>query len=152
MLKTPQGFFCYDTDMKVFVSGQIRDLDNVRSVQQKLVNAGHTVTHDWTRNETGDKMLSTSADKLRDLEETGKRARLDIQGVIDADVYVACTDNENPGKGMYVELGAALSLAETIGTPRIYLVGELNHMSVFYFHPKVIRVEAIEDVIVQLQS
>ncbi len=136
--------------MKIFVSGQINDTDNVRNVQEALKGAGHTITHDWTRTEAGDKMLANPEDKLRDPLETARRAQLDIQGVIDCEAYVICTDNGEAGKGMYVELGAALALSETTGTPQIFLVGALKHMSVFYFHPKVVRLPTIQDVIERL--
>ncbi|MBL8158867.1 hypothetical protein JNJ66_00205 [Candidatus Saccharibacteria bacterium] len=133
--------------MKVFVSGQITDISSVRAVQQALVDAGHTITHDWTRNETGDRMLGSVEDKLRDTEETGRRAQLDIQGVVECDAYVICTDNASSGKGMYVELGAALALNVTHGTPLIFLIGQMNHMSVFYFHPAVMRMKTVDEVI-----
>jgi nucleoside 2-deoxyribosyltransferase len=92
-------------------------------------------------------MLAGNEAKLANLDETAHRAQLDIQGVIDCDVYVICSDNEKADKGMYVELGAALALHETTGVPRIYLVGKMNHMSVFYFHSAVTRVDTIEDVL-----
>jgi hypothetical protein len=136
--------------MKIFVSGQITDIDNVRSVQQQLLDAGHKITHDWTRNETGDKMLAGNEAKLADIEETGRRAELDIQGVIDCDAYVICTDNTKAGKGMYAELGAALALNVTTQWPKIYLLGAMNHMSVFYFHPSIERLDSVEELITAL--
>jgi hypothetical protein len=138
--------------MKIFVSGQIDDIANVRSVQSKLVAAGHTITHDWTRNETGDKMLAKPEDKLRDIQETGRRAELDINGVVDCDAYVICTDNEKVGKGMYVELGAALALQATTNKPKIFLLGNMNHMSVFYFHPSVIHLATLDELVKELAS
>ncbi len=138
--------------MKIFVSGQITDIDNVRKAQEEFIKAGHTLTHDWTRNESGDKMLAGPKDKLRNPAETKRRAQLDIQGVINCDAYVICTDNEAPGKGMYVELGAALALSETRGKPRVYLVGKMNHMSVFYFHPKIIRLSSIQEIVERLSE
>lgn len=137
--------------MKIFVSGQITDLNNVRLVQNRLREQGHTITHDWTRSETGDKMLNGDAAKLADIEETSRRARLDIQGVLDADAYVICTDNSKSGKGMYVELGAALALNVMNMTPKVYLLGDLNHMSVFYFHPSVVRLNYLEELIERLK-
>lgn len=137
--------------MKIFVSGQITDLDNVRSVQQALVAAGHTITHDWTRNETGDKMLAGDKAKLADIQETGRRAELDIQGVVGCDAYIVCTDNTKAGKGMYAELGAALALNVTTEAPKIYLLGAMNHMSVFYFHPSVIRLDSIDALVKALE-
>lgn len=138
--------------MKIFVSGQITDLKNVREVQEKLKTAGHLITHDWTRNETGEKMLSSDEAKLADVRETGKRARLDIQGVVDADAYVICTDNSSSeaGKGMYAELGAALALNVTQGKPKVYLLGAMNHMSVFYFHPSVERLGSTDELLEKL--
>ncbi len=138
--------------MKIFVSGQITDLDNVRAVQDRLRAEGHEITHDWTRNETGDKMLASNEAKLANLEETGRRAQLDIQGVVDADAYVICTDNNAPkaGKGMYAELGAALALNVTQSKPKVYLLGSMNHMSVFYFHPSVQKLSSVDELIEKL--
>lgn len=136
--------------MKIFVSGQITDLDNVRSVQKRLIEAGHEITHDWTRNETGDKMLGDNEAKLADVQETGRRAKLDIKGVVDCDAYVVCTDNAKVGKGMYAELGAALALNVTNGRPKVYLVGSMNHMTVFYFHPSVERLDSVDELLVKL--
>ena len=136
--------------MKIFVSGQIHDIENVRKTQKVLTESGHTITHDWTRNESGDKILQTSEDKLRDIAETGKRANLDIQGVLDCDVYIICTSNEKPGKGMYVELGAALALSQSIGRPQVFLIGKMNHISVFYLHPNLTRLSNVQEVIEEL--
>jgi len=137
--------------MKIFVSGQINDIENVRLVQQKLIDAGHEITHDWTRNETGDKMLGGDENKLANIDEASRRAVLDIDAVLDAEVHIACTDNELPGKGMYVELGAAIALNETRSSPRVFLVGKLNHMSIFYFHPSVKIFDTIDQVIEELK-
>lgn len=138
--------------MKIFVSGQITDLDNVRTVQQRLIEEGHEITHDWTRNETGDKMLAGDAAKLANIQETARRAELDIQGVIDCDAYVVCTDNAKVGKGMYAELGAALALNVTTESPKIYALGALNHMSVFYFHRSVIRLSSVDELVTILDQ
>lgn len=131
--------------MKVFVSGQLDDVDFVNSVQTKLKDAGHIITHDWT---SSDVFLGSSEAKLNNPDEAGVRAEKDIQGVIDADVYVICTSNESLGKGMYVELGAALALAQSYKPDmKIFVLGKLNHLSVFYLHPMAIRVKTIEELI-----
>ena len=137
--------------MKVFVSGQIGDIDNVRVVQDALRQVGHEITHDWTRNEAGDKMLIGRQAKLDNPEETAKRAVFDINGVLDADAYVICTNNESQGKGMYVELGTAIAMAESRKGLKIYLLGEMNHMTIFYLHPKVGRVESVEALLENLE-
>jgi hypothetical protein len=136
--------------MKIFVSGQIEDIEYVRKVQAEFINAGHEITHDWTTNETGAKMLGSREAKLENLYESRKRATNDINGVVDSEVYVICTDNEKVGKGMYVEIGAALGLNAKFNVPRIYLVGAMNHMSIFYLHPAVIKVDKVSDILKSL--
>lgn len=136
--------------MEVFVSGQITDLDNVRAVQDALLEAGHTITHDWTRNETGDQMLAGRQAKLDNPEEAARRAVADMEGVIECDAYVICTDNENMGKGMYVELGGAIALHETQNRPAIYMLGKMAHMSIFYLHPAVTHLGSTKELIAEL--
>jgi len=138
--------------MEIFVSGQIGDVENVRSVQDEFVAAGHHITHDWTRNETGDKMLGGREAKFANPQESARRASLDLQGVIDSDVYVLCSDNEKVGKGMYVELGAALALHDATGSPKVYIIGEMNHASIFYFHPSVILGRSVQDIINEIAT
>lgn len=133
--------------MKIFVSGQIEDIENVRKVQAEFVRAGHEITHDWTTNEPRAKMLGSMESKLENLDETKKRAVNDINGVVGSDIYVICTDNEKAGKGMYVELGAALALHAKFNTPKIYLLGNMNHMSIFYLHPAILKVDNVGDVL-----
>ena len=130
--------------MKFFISGQIGDASKVRSMMDIVVDAGHEITHDWT---DVDVFLGGKQDKITNLKESGSRAGNDIQGVVKSDVYVLNSDNANVGKGMYVELGAALALRSVTGKPQIYIVGQLNHLPVFYLHPAVMRVPGIEDVL-----
>lgn len=115
--------------MKAFVSGQLKEREKIREVFAKLAALGIEVTHDWT---TTDDMPKNYA---KNAAEAGIRAKRDIDGVRNADFYILMTDNEFLGRGMYVELGAALSLAETRGSPKVYVVGPRNHESIFYYHP-----------------
>lgn len=130
--------------MKFFISGQIDDATNVRAQMDEVTAAGHTITHDWTAT---DVFLGSSDAKLANQDESGKRAAKDIVGVVDCDVYVLSSDNQSVGKGMYVELGAALALNEKVGKPQVYIIGKMNHLSVFYLHPAVKQMGTIADVI-----
>lgn len=132
-----------DNAMKVFVSGQINEVATIREAYRLLAEAGFTITHDWT-------LTDLIVDKVAQRDEAGKRAYLDISGVVDADVYILMSGNQNPGKGMYVELGAALALQQTTGSPEVFVVGPLNHMSIFYLHPDVKHRTNIADVIREL--
>lgn len=132
--------------MKVFISGQLDQSEEIRGYMDLFEQAGHVVTHDWT---ASDVFLSSREAKLANMEESGKRAAADISGVINADVYILCSDNVKPGKGMLVELGAALALAQTdsSGLRKVYIVGQMNHISVFYLHPIVIHKKSIAEVL-----
>lgn len=131
--------------MKVFVSGQLNDKEKIQDIYSKLEVIGFEVTHDWTRTDN-------IKDKLADPDESGKRAAKDITGVVDSDIYILFSDNENPGKGMYVELGAALALNEKYGKPDVYIIGKLNHLSIFYLHPKVQHLRDIDELIIKLRE
>ena len=123
-------------NMRAFVSGQLSEFAKVRSLQSDLKKRGIQITHDWTRTDP-------IADKRRDRLEAGRRAALDITGIVDSDIYVLLTDNKTVGKGMYVELGASLALHETSGKPSIHVVGVMNHLSIFYLHPAIIHHESV---------
>ncbi len=116
--------------MKAFVSGQLGDKLEVRRMQDRLRDIGFDISHDWTRTDD-------LSDKLRNRGECGERARRDIDGVAQCDVYVLLSDNSACGKGMYAELGAALALHQLTGRPEVYVVGAMRHLSVFYLHPAV---------------
>ncbi|HSX31948.1 MAG TPA: hypothetical protein VLF43_01700 [Candidatus Saccharimonadales bacterium] len=130
--------------MKFFISGQIDDVATIKEIINKVVDAGHNITHDWTATDT---FLGGAQDKLNNPVESGRRAQADIQGVIDCDVYVLSSDNKKVGKGMYVELGAALALCEATGKPDVFITGAMHHLSVFYLHPKVVQAATIDDVL-----
>lgn len=132
---------------RIFVSGQLDDVNCVKDAYKRLLEAGHSITHDWTES---DVFLSSKEAKLENKEEAGLRARKDLDGVIVCDVYILLSNNEKAGKGMYVELGAALALKEVTGKPEIYVVGEMNHMSVFYLHPSVKSRNTLDEVISEL--
>lgn len=52
---------------------------------------------------------------------------------------------EHDGRGMFVELGAALGRAARGELEHVVLVGEIRHESVFYFHSLVRRVPTVQD-------
>lgn len=126
--------------MRVFVSGQIEEKKSVAASYRKFLNCGWSITHDWTRtDEIGDKRANRG--------EAARRAEADVNGVLDCDVYVLLSNNQRVGKGMYVELGAALASRALTGRPRICVVGPMNHLSIFYLHPEVMHLPDVESVI-----
>jgi hypothetical protein len=120
--------------MKVYVAGQLAELEAVRAVQQQVVSAGHELTHDWTRD------LSLTQGYADCPERSAAIAGADLDGVMTADAVVVVASSAVPGRGLFVELGAALARAELGQLDHVVVVGEIVHESVFYLHPRVCRV------------
>lgn len=82
--------------MRVYVATKFEAKDRARRVMRALEDAGHEITHDWTREEDGD-----GEDFLRAC------ALADLAGVLSSDALVLLVE---PGmRGAFVELGAALA-------------------------------------------
>lgn len=118
--------------MRIYVAGRWTRKDEVRRVQAALRDAGHRITHDWTQAEEPPEHWSE--DKKR--EYLARQAAGDLDGVLGADVVVLLHDDT--GRGLFVELGAAL-----IDGQRIIVVGAPRHPGacVFYFLPEIEHVE-----------
>ncbi len=127
--------------MKIFVSAHMDDRTTLfRSTQQQLVAHGHSITQDWSR---GDVIPDGFADSASD---AGRVSKEDIDGIMAADAFLMLTTHaEEAGRGMYVELGAALMRAELGLLRHVCVVGELTHETVFYFHPLVRRFGTLEE-------
>ncbi len=74
-----------------------------------------------------------------------------MDGVRNCDVFILITD-KGKGSKCYVELGAAILLNLLQEKPKIYIVGEQNSESIFYFHPCVNRRENIEEVLAEIEN
>jgi hypothetical protein len=128
--------------MRVFVSGQFKEKHRVREAFRVMEAAGHVITYDWTRTEALEKPYSSYS------AEASRRAHEDINGILSADAFILMSDNRERGKGMYVELGAALALAGLRSRQiQVYIVGPMNHESIFYYHPLVAHKETLEEVV-----
>ncbi len=64
--------------------------------------------------------------------------------MLDADAVLVVV-SEHEGRGMFVELGAALARASRGDLEHVVVVGPVHHESVFYFHPSVQRVPTVAD-------
>jgi len=119
--------------MKFYLAGKWSDKEKITSLMKDLTDLGHTCAHNWTKNEA----------KTRDDSTLGGFALLDINGVKDADYYIAfINDPDYLYRGTFTEMGAALGLGK-----HVYIVEELPprpddgrhpcQRSCFYFHPQV---------------
>jgi hypothetical protein len=101
--------------MKVYVAGSSREVARVRAMHRRLQNAGHTITHDWTK---AVEALGGAPELPDGCEETHWRE--DLAGVGSADAVVVLSPLGGlTTEGTWVELGAAWGL----GRP-VVLVGD----------------------------
>ncbi|MFH1308331.1 MAG: hypothetical protein ABIH72_05755 [archaeon] len=114
--------------MKFYISAKWQLVEEVRKIHKLLKEKGHEITEDWT-------LHNCVKPYDKDVKVSNELAKKDIQGVLNADVYVLLSDNKGIGK--YIELGAALASNVLAGKPLIYVIGSLNNQSQFYFHPEV---------------
>src|SRR5688500_9164492 len=68
----------------------------------------------------------------------------DLEAVLDADAVLVVM-SEHLGRGMFVELGAALTRAHRGELEHLVVLGPIKHESVFYFHPAVQRMLTVEE-------
>ncbi|HZW43047.1 MAG TPA: hypothetical protein VFF32_01465 [Dermatophilaceae bacterium] len=123
--------------MKIYVAGPLADVATVKAVQSAVVTAGHELTLDWTND------ASLVEHYGAQLDVSGRLAQEDLNAVMAADAVLVIA-SKHDGRGMFVELGAALARAQRGELAHVVVVGEMWHESVFYFHPAVQRVASIE--------
>ncbi len=133
--------------MKVFISGRLDDAQQIRRYMDMFEKVGHEITHDWT---SSDVFLGSREAKLAYTDESARRAAADIDGVLASDVYIYYSNNATLGKGMYVELGASLAKSSFDKHHKTFVVGAMNHMTVFFLHPSVIRCDSVEEVLTRI--
>ena len=123
--------------MKIYIAGQLDDVEAVTAAQQAVAAAGHELTHDWL----GDPRFD---DPYADRPQlSAEIAAADLAGAMAADAVVVLAGSEQPGRGLFVELGAALARAELGLLQHVVVVEPIVHESVFYLHPHVQRVDSV---------
>lgn len=124
--------------MKIYIASRFDKRDEVKKLQKILIEKGHEIVGDWTDHEP-----IKPYDKNQDAAK--EYAADDINGVKNSDIFIILSDKA--GTGMYVELGAAIASKILIGKPEIYVVGDHNSRSMFYFHHAVKRTANIDDLL-----
>lgn len=131
--------------MKIYVAGPLADIETVQTVQSAVVAAGHELTLDWTQGP--DVTLVMDYGSLPEI--SANLATSDLDAVLSADAVLVVM-SEHDGRGMFVELGAALSRASRGDLDHVVIVGSIRHESVFYYHPAIQRVSAVDDWLASL--
>lgn len=127
--------------MKVYVATRTSRKEEVREIYKKLIEMGHEITEDWTKHKS-------IKPYIKNQKMASKYAVEDINGVLDADVFILLCDEG--GTGMFVEMGTAITMNLISKKTKVYVVGKYNDRSIFFFHPSVIRKDTIEEVLEEL--
>lgn len=128
--------------MKFYIAAKFQLKEKVREIYTRLQEEGHEITADWT--------LHKSIKPYEDNPDIAQEYAIeDINAAQSCDVFVILS--EEAGTGMYVELGAAISSNLKQGKPKIYIIGNHNTRSMFYFHPSVNRRNNLEEVLQEIK-
>ena len=130
--------------MKVYVASKFENQAAVKQTMELLRRAGHTITHDWTREDASGIYDPNERDAY-----LAKCAAADVDGVLDADAMILLHRPEM--RGAYIELGVAI----THGV-RVYVVDGLNdewtRIPIFYRLPEVRHMASAEDAVALLTA
>lgn len=127
--------------MKVYVATSYKNRRKAREAIKMLTAAGHKVTEDWTRKDKCAQLVVGKRMSHARFRRVAYRAIKDLNGVMKCDALVMLT--KTSGRGMYVELGAALA-AEKL----VILVTKPRHLNcIFYFMPNIIMVRTMREAL-----
>ena len=135
--------------MLIYVAGKWEEKQQVRIVQQTLRNAGHSITHDWTVLELAHEAPAghMSAKEIYPgkwyyLEELQSQANADLDGVAEAEVFVAVCVKDYRYAGTFTEMGMALAF----GIP-VYIIGKYANYNIFSYLFDVHMVNSVVEVV-----
>jgi len=127
--------------MKFYIAAPFNQREEVKEIYNRLKSLGHEITTDWT-NHKYIKPYNTNQQLAR------AYAQEDLEGVLSCDVFVLLSDGESQGRN--TELGMAIALHRVFGKPSIYVIGESNLDSMFYFSIGINRKNSLDQVLDEL--
>lgn len=127
--------------MKFYVASSVKNKIQTRRLLQDLRSQNHDFTVDWT-------LEKTIATHERDANQAEVRAisLRDYEGIVNSDVFVLITE-PSEGRSMYVELGIAIASRVSGKKPYVFVLGQKNDESIFYYHPAVKRVHDLAEIL-----
>jgi hypothetical protein len=129
--------------MKIYVAGKFEEKELIRDIYKKLREMGHEISYDWTTH----KPISPYSENQELAKEYSQK---EIEGISNADVLICIPGDKSITSN--IEFGAALILAKIKGKPKIYMVGQFNDRSPWFFDPLVKRRKYIEEVLGELKN
>ena len=127
--------------MRIYVAGPLAAIEQVQAVQSAVLAAGHTLTLDWSR---GPDIDLGEAGYAAAPVTSARLASQDLGAVLEAEAVLVLA-TEHDGRGMFAELGAALTRVVAGELAHLVLIGEVAHDSVFYHHAGIQRFATVDD-------
>ncbi|MBI4262064.1 hypothetical protein HY624_00890 [Candidatus Uhrbacteria bacterium] len=127
--------------MRIYVAAKFEKKDMVRAMYAQIRALGHEITYDWTTH----KFIEPYVEH-EDIAQ--KYAENELAGIAACDVLIFISDEH--GTTLPMEFGAASLRCFMTGKPIVYVVGEWNTKSPWFFASHVRRRETIEEVLKEL--
>lgn len=127
--------------MKIYVAGKFEKKEEILRIYELLKKKGHSIAYDWT---THKPIKPYTVNK----ETASQYSENEMRGIIDSDVFIFLSDEK--GTTLNMEFGASIILKKLKGKPLVYVVGEFNDKSPWFFNKDVIRKDNIDEVLKEL--
>lgn len=124
--------------LRFYIAGSFSKREEVKLLMNRIEELGHRISLDWTTH------LYVKPYE-ENLELAARYTKEDIEGVRDCDIFVLIPEEEG-GTTQFAELGAAIVIEDV---KRIFVVGPHNTRSMIFIHPKIERVDSIEEVFIK---
>jgi hypothetical protein len=121
--------------MKFYIAGKFEEVDVIHKLFDRVRSAGHEISYDWTTH-------IKAKPYIENVELIQGYAENELSAILDSDVFIYLTHEH--GTTLHMEYGAALAKKELGGVIMIYVVGENNARSPWYFNSLVKRVDTAE--------
>ena len=127
--------------MKFYIAGKFEEVEQIHALYERVRAADHEISYDWTTH-IKSKPYTEHVERIRQYGEN------ELQAILDSDVFVYLTHER--GTTLHMEFGAALAKKWQGGDIEIFVVGENNARSPWYFNHMVKRVDILDQVFVDL--
>jgi hypothetical protein len=127
--------------VKIYIATRFNRKKEVQKLIKLLKGKDHQIVADWT-NHPPIKPYQESQNLSEEFSV------LAVNGIKNSDIFILLSDQG--GTGMYAELGLAIGNYIQSGKPKIFVVGDYNSRSMFFYHPSVTRLSNIKQLIAKL--
>lgn len=124
------------TIMKFYIAGKFEEVDIIHELFDRVRQAGYEIAYDWTTHVKA-KPYIEHIDLIRGYAEN------ELTAILASDVFIYLTHER--GTTLHMEFGTALTKKKLGGDIEIFVVGEHNDRSPWYFNPLVTRVDTVEE-------